>query len=345
MKYDNYNYVAISLGATCLPSCVIAVLLRFYARKAKNIKYGWDDWWAAIGLLVFSVFMGILIYGGHHGAGYSYMELPYPVLQDFLKMSWIGSLFNPAVFVAAKTSILCFYNRIFNINPRFSIAVKIVMVLNVLWGVGTTLALVFQCQPLRRAWSPLVAGKCINPYLFMILTETPNSVLDIVIMVLPIGIIRKLHLRFIHKVSLGIVFMLGGAVAIVGFVRIAILYREPELVYNLSAGIAITSQQTCAIICCCLPTFRQLFRKADWISSLTTSIQSPFRSLLTRYRGDSIQSSKGPRSAGFDQLSNSKPNEGWGVPLSKTLITHEDSLETTAYPMDFIAVKRTADIV
>lgn len=87
---------------------------------------------------------------------------------------------------------------------------KVVAVINIMWAVAATLALIFQCIPVQKAWLPLKEGKCFDYALFTVLVETLNSLIDFVIMALPIGVLQKLRIRRRYKLFLAGIFVLGG---------------------------------------------------------------------------------------------------------------------------------------
>ena len=144
---------------------------------------------------------------------------------------------------ASKYSLLLLYRRIFSVHRGFSIGINILAVLNILWMIAAILGCVFQCSPIREFWIRLVpGGKCDNFSTFTVAIEVPNSLIDFVMMILPITVIRKLQLKTRDKLVLGFIFLMGGllvvtsfctsfqqanssSVGIIGFVRIGITYN------------------------------------------------------------------------------------------------------------------------
>ena len=123
---------------------------------------------------------------------------------------YASSLLIPASMMAAKNSILFLYARIFAVDKKFLFGIYTVGVLNVLWFIAATLGLVFQCTPIQKAWDPILPGKCINFAAFMVAIEVPNSLLDFVIMALPINMLRAMRMSLREKLVLAFIFFLGG---------------------------------------------------------------------------------------------------------------------------------------
>jgi len=149
--YNAYHSDYTLMAAFGIPIGTLAVLLRFIARARIHQKYGYEDWFAVLSLVFFLGFCGCLIWGGNNGSGYSPLELPYPVLVRFLKLEYASSLLIPASMMAAKNSILFLYGRIFAVDRAFSISIRIVGILNVVWFIAATMGLVLQCHSVRKA--------------------------------------------------------------------------------------------------------------------------------------------------------------------------------------------------
>lgn len=67
-------------------------------------------------------------------------------------------------------------------------------VINIIFYVALSFALIFQCQPLEKAWIPEVAGKCINQDALLTSSGPFNIVSDFLIFLLPAWAIYKLQL-------------------------------------------------------------------------------------------------------------------------------------------------------
>jgi hypothetical protein len=69
---------------------------------------------------------------------------------------------------------------------------------------------VFFCLPVEKAWNNALPGHCSNPAILAYLTGAWNIVVDIFVLVVPIPLIRGLHMGSNKKMRLGIVFSIGG---------------------------------------------------------------------------------------------------------------------------------------
>ena len=108
-----------------------------------------------------------------------------------------------------KLSILFLYRRIFT-TVSFQKWVTVVASTCVLWGVGAFIAAILKCIPLKDAWNPADTGTCYNTGLFVVVSESINLLQDIIIVLMPVGMIRRLQLPLQQKVSLCFIFLTGG---------------------------------------------------------------------------------------------------------------------------------------
>jgi len=108
-----------------------------------------------------------------------------------------------------KISILSFYLNVF---PRksFRIATIFVMTFVVASVITFTMATVFQCLPVKRAWQLDIHGKCIDYNATGWANAGLNILQDILIVILPIRELRALQISSKKKVGLYAMFSVGG---------------------------------------------------------------------------------------------------------------------------------------
>lgn len=110
----------------------------------------------------------------------------------------------------AKLSLLFLYYRVFQINAAFGMSIKVVGVINLMWCITAVVALSLKCVPVHKIWNPLIPGYCYNFNLFTALIEIPNSLVDFVIMIIPISALKGIQMSLRVKIYLCLVFFLGG---------------------------------------------------------------------------------------------------------------------------------------
>jgi hypothetical protein len=108
-----------------------------------------------------------------------------------------------------KMSILAFYLQIFT-TPQFRIQCYVIIGFCASTGIAFLIVTVFQCSPISFAFNKTQPGTCIN---FNAVTWTNaafNILQDIIIIILPLGEVRKLQLDKKKKLGLYLMFGLGG---------------------------------------------------------------------------------------------------------------------------------------
>lgn len=112
-----------------------------------------------------------------------------------------------------KTSILLLYLRIFapatSTGTGFQLRVYITLVLIIGYAIASIIATIVQCIPISRVFDKTVPGTCINLTIFWFANGIANVLGDGVILILPLGEIKNLHLPRRQKWGLYLVFALG----------------------------------------------------------------------------------------------------------------------------------------
>lgn len=134
-----------------------------------------------------------------------------PGNKTHLLLSWLSSVFYYCIVCAAKMSILFLYKRIFSISVPFRRQVYAVIAIVTMYWIAIVLADIFTCIPFKYSWinSNSPAPYCANFNLFWFSTGIIETVLDVVIISLPVGMVAKLHLSMRKRIGLGGVFLLG----------------------------------------------------------------------------------------------------------------------------------------
>jgi len=131
-------------------------------------------------------------------------------MESFLKYIYAVEIMYAFAIGPMKCSICCLYIRIFGVYKWFRWYNYGLMAITVAWGLATTLGSMFQCIPIQEAWNPLSdRSMCIDLKLFLVGTNTPNALLDLLILTAPIPLIWGLHLATKKKVLVIAVLALG----------------------------------------------------------------------------------------------------------------------------------------
>ena len=78
------------------------------------------------------------------------------------------------------------------------------------YGIASILGTVWECVPIARVFDKNVPGRCLNLTIFWYANAASNIFSDLVILALPMQVIQSLHLHHRQKISLMLVFAVGG---------------------------------------------------------------------------------------------------------------------------------------
>ncbi|MCJ1397976.1 hypothetical protein MMC11_001172 [Xylographa trunciseda] len=261
----NDNSILIS-GGFFMGLATLAVGLRLYTRPLLKLRFEADDW-----CIIAALFLLFTAQGLEYAAivlSRQVTSLLDPKMSSFLFYLYVYGIFYYPAIAMTNISILCLYRRIFT-TPYFRKLSLGLIFMNVIWVIPATIVEIFICLPVQSFWDFTVQGTCIFFSTFWIIICTVELVIDVAILILPIGEISHLQLSLKKKMLLSLIFLLGGFVIITGIVRIIQCYAPGASDINLiQDAIWLNIHLSTAIICACLPTFRPLLTSS--LSALST---------------------------------------------------------------------------
>lgn len=117
-------------------------------------------------------------------------------------------IFNTALALN-KLGVLFMYHRLFEVERKITIAVKVLASIVIAWWVAVEVTTLLQCRPIHIFWNYSLEGKCIDIVTFFEGSAIPNAIIDIAILLLPQQIIWKLRLSRGNRIALCGIFLLG----------------------------------------------------------------------------------------------------------------------------------------
>ncbi|ATZ56044.1 hypothetical protein BCIN_12g05820 [Botrytis cinerea B05.10] len=275
----------------------ITVALRFWTRRLTKAGVAADDWWILIGLLLLIVTGSLLLYGvksdpsGGETIDRDSPTFDYKPHVTYLIMSWVCAILYFSVVTAIKISILLMYRRIFSSSLVRSFWVFMGVII-VWWFVGTIAACI-SCVPASRFWiGPSAGGWCFNFNIYWMIMGLFEILIDIGILILPVGVVIGLQMPNSQKVLVAGIFLLGSFVIITGIVRVVLGYAPGSQNVDFPrAELWSAVHVGMAIVCACLPNFRPLLNR------ITASARRLYGSAITSDRDPDATGSSGSRSA------------------------------------------------
>jgi hypothetical protein len=132
------------------------------------------------------------------------------ILFQAIFVAEIGYTFSSPLI---KLSVLALYWRLFP-TPFMKLCCKMLASLCLAWFFAIFILDFTECIPLKAFWflelQLLPTTRCLNPILAFLGNSIANSLIDFCTLILPIHEIMKLHTTTRRKISIGVVFLLGG---------------------------------------------------------------------------------------------------------------------------------------
>ncbi|MCJ1324218.1 hypothetical protein MMC10_000880 [Thelotrema lepadinum] len=207
---------------------LIVVGLRFTARKISIAGIWWDDWLilpaAATTTASTWVTWSMMV---RVGVGRHIWALPpSPDFQSFLVGLFISEVLYTVQLLLVKLSILAFYWRIFNVSSM-KIPIYIIAGVTFGWAIGQGITVFLQSIPLDSVWDKSITPtSTIDSYKFYYAAAIPSIVTDISCLILPLPYIWKLHVSKAQKLGITFMFVLGGFVVGISFIRLVYLVTQ-----------------------------------------------------------------------------------------------------------------------
>ncbi|KAK6353884.1 hypothetical protein TWF730_008307 [Orbilia blumenaviensis] len=266
------------------------VILRLYCRYFLIRRLGLDDWLITVGIATEWALAGMNHFHIKYGTGRHISTVTIGELIPTLRYWFAYQILYPIVLLFIKLSILAFYVKI---SPQrwYQNTIYGVGIFVIIWTIVFVFAFIFECPNPSRAWSLDFPRGCVNLPALYYSTASINIASDLIILLLPIPVLRRLQIDKRRKWALIAIFSVG-VVAVAGSIaRLWSLWKYQHTVDVSYDAIFILLfshiEINLAIMCACAPALRPLFK----------SFATPF-------------SSKARKSGGKGSISSSKENGG-----------------------------------
>lgn len=112
---------------------------------------------------------------------------------------------------STKLSILVMYNRLFSVDKVFRRLIMAISALVLGFWIGCTTANLVNCVPMKYVWINSLTDPryCFNFNIFWFAGGICETVIDIMVLLLPIKAIFGLQFSIRQKLAIGSVFLLG----------------------------------------------------------------------------------------------------------------------------------------
>ncbi|CAD0037048.1 unnamed protein product, partial [Aureobasidium pullulans] len=199
---------------------VLCVGFKFTIRLRTIGSVGWDDVALAISCGLNIGYSATAIYQTKWGLGLNAADFPPENAVPFSRTQFAGGPLYCLTVLGFKLSLLISYLRVAGFNRTYATIVWVVIVSVVISQIIFTILLSAGCRPIAKQWDPSIPGKCINALPAYFALGGTSLGWDLIIIILPFPILRRLQLDWQRKVALLAVFSLGFFVTIVQAIRL-----------------------------------------------------------------------------------------------------------------------------
>jgi hypothetical protein len=99
------------------------------------------------------------------------------------------------------------------------------------YSIALALSLIFACSPVKKTWSiSIITGSCINRPAVYLSTAIANTVSDVILIIIPIRIIWRLHMRPVQKWGVIAMFSIGSLLVHSIFFQACIVLKLPRTI-------------------------------------------------------------------------------------------------------------------
>ncbi|CAD0093745.1 unnamed protein product, partial [Aureobasidium mustum] len=267
---------------------VLCVGLKFKIRIKTIGSVGWDD-------------IALAISCTKWGLGLKAADFPTENAVPFSRFAG-GPLYCLTV-LGFKLSLLISYLRVAGFNRTYATVVWTVLISVVISQILFTILLSAGCRPVAKQWDPSIPGKCLNALPIYFALGGTSLGWDLIIIILPFPILRRLQLDFHRKIALFAVFSLGFFVTIVQAIRLTSIARLAT--YTDSRGSIEWSavEINLGVVVACVPTFGPLIKRfgqkvsrgsRSKVSKLANSSRRKTNETRSRIPAERTRSWKGP---------------------------------------------------
>ncbi|CAO2650904.1 Nn.00g092010.m01.CDS01 [Neocucurbitaria sp. VM-36] len=240
----------------------MVVFLRLFTRLVLTRAAGFED---ACIVLAMALSIALTVLESEqvmHGLGNHSSRLTAIELNLFLKAFWASLWIYNLTLTVTKISILVQYLRIFH-DRNFRIACFVILGLVVAYGAWAIFSGILICNPIAFSWDKTTPnGHCMNPMVVWYTNAGMNIAQDVIILLMPMPVIRRLQFSTGQKTGLALMFALGASVTLISVVRLYSLddiSNSKDISFdNTIHAILSAVEVNIGIICACLPVMRPL---------------------------------------------------------------------------------------
>ncbi|KAK5267249.1 hypothetical protein LTR99_006436 [Exophiala xenobiotica] len=258
-------------GTTCVVVSLIFTILsilfftaRIYTRVTVIRRFGIDDYLLGLSLATTIILTSLIVWQSRNGLGLDVDELTEDQLSVIRKATWATKLVYPLAAMSVQNAFLFQYRKLMICRwQRWIIHTMMAIVTG--FAIASTVVAATECLPLRAFWHNTSPNEqCMDFIAYWMFSASFNTITALVVWVIPVPVIRTLHLPTRQKRWLMLVFLLGFLTCLAAGLRIWVLHITLERTRtNLAPYVSLVATWTSleiniGIICACIPTCKPI---------------------------------------------------------------------------------------
>ncbi|KAI3571094.1 hypothetical protein IWW34DRAFT_772315 [Fusarium oxysporum f. sp. albedinis] len=257
--------ISSSIGCFAVSSCFM--LIRIYTFVAITKTRDSADYMLVTAWVFAAIYSTMTCTLVKYGFGRHAWDIPFSTFNNnFMKVGALTGTFYGMSIMLTKLSILAFYLRFVIASAKLRGVIYATIVFTILYSLIASFVWVYACRPLEKYWDLTITdGSCINFLKVTVFSGVMNTATDAIILLLPIAILRGLHLQKRQKLGVTLIMMTGGLVLGISVVRLkatvdSLSYQD--LTWDSVPGIAWwTVEVHLALVCACLASLKPFLRR------------------------------------------------------------------------------------
>ncbi|KAL8664813.1 MAG: hypothetical protein Q9168_007835, partial [Polycauliona sp. 1 TL-2023] len=255
-EYENPDWNScgiIPLMCIFIPLSTICLVVRLYT-KARIIKVvGWEDVAMIAAWLCTAGHEACLIWTIHAKAlGIHIWNMTIDKFDPNAQAVAIAVSFYPLAVGLPKISILLFYLRL-NPSRSFRRGTIAVIAITTAYMIAAVIAQLLPCKPVRKFWNPSTPGTCLNTNPLYLTNSIINTLIDVLVLILPIPMIVNLQVNTRTKLVLAAIFSLCSGTIVVSALRVwanTVYQGTVDITWNVAPVQSITIVELNLMIVC-----------------------------------------------------------------------------------------------
>ncbi|KAH7324730.1 hypothetical protein B0I35DRAFT_475953 [Stachybotrys elegans] len=256
----------------------IVLALRIWTRlSVQGMNLGADDWTIIASWVFLIAYTVDVTTQTRFGLGQHLLRLPPDTnFEASLQLFYFGEALYYITVSLTKVSILFLYLKLFP-QQNYRLFIWSFMAFVALTGFTCTVAGLFQCDPIEKAWRTQLPGTCFNVVALFMSNAALNIFQDIVIYLLPVPMLWRVQVPLKQRIALICVFVVGGFVVVTGMVRLDSLQLasvSADVTWdNYGAAIWSSIEANFGIVCASLVHFKPLIARfaPSWLGISASS--------------------------------------------------------------------------